>query len=71
MNNIIENIKAGSTKICNDGKERRCFELAKELAKENEIKTGCKTIVQRILDYTDSYNEQPRYHYSFDIIEIL
>lgn len=41
------------------------------LAKELEEKTGNKHIIERVLDYTDTYDGQPRFWYSFDLIELI
>ena len=68
MQNIIDNIPAGAI---GGSPTKKGFELARHMADEYEAETGRKCIIQRILDYTDEYNGEPRYHYSFDIIEIL
>jgi len=52
-------------------KQARSFEDARKFADENEKEKGIKTVVRRILTYTDWYNQEPRYHYRFDIVEIL
>lgn len=69
MKNIIENIKYGAHK---ENVRNKCgYELARHIADEHQEKTGNRCIVERVLDYTDSYNDEPRYHYSFDVIEIV
>lgn len=65
MKNIIRNIKEGQ------GSGPNGYELARKIADEHQSKTGNTCAVERILDYTDTYNGEPRHHYSFDVVEIL
>lgn len=67
MKNIIRNIKEGQgSSFGLNG-----YELARKIADEHQSKTGNACAVERILDYTDRYDGEPRYHYSFDVIEML
>ena len=65
MKNLIDNIVKGQS----DGKNTG-YKLARKTADDNETETGNKTIVTRILDYTDIFNGKDRYHFSFDVVEL-
>ena len=69
MKNIIENVKRGETWSGYPNKSG--YDLARAIADGNEIETGNKTIVTRIVDYVDQYNNRDREHFSFDVIEII
>jgi hypothetical protein len=62
MENIITNIRVGGTSG---------FDVARARADKHQAETGNVCIVRRILDYTDIFNDAPRNHYSFDVVEIL
>lgn len=68
MENIINNIGAKSH---NSDLGLKGVELARHYADENQKATGNKTVVRRILEYTDYYNGDKREHFSFDIVELL
>lgn len=70
MKNLICNVKNGSDMRI-DNEQYYSFDLAKKIAELHTEKTGNKCVIDRILDYTDSYDNNVRYHFSFDIYEIL
>ena len=70
IKNIIKNCSE-NTHFSIDGKNVKTFEHFTSLAEELTKKTGNKHVIERVLDYTDSYNNEPRYHYSFDLIELI
>lgn len=66
MKNVIKNIKQGQGNGTQFG-----FDYARLLADKHQEETGNKHIVERIVDYKDTFNGQIREHFSFDVVELI
>lgn len=70
IKNIVKNV-AEKTHFNEDGKDIKAFDYLVNLAAKLTSETGNKHVIERVLDYTDFHNGEPRYNYSFDLIELI